>query len=52
MLQSREKTQIAVVEDDPIMGESLLQRLILEGYDAIWWQTGTAAVEGLRQQSC
>ena len=50
MLQSHEKAQIAVVEDDPIMGESLLQRLILEGYDAIWWQTGSAAVEGLRRR--
>src|SRR5882672_4256713 len=32
------------------MGESLLQRLTLEGYEARWWQTGTAAVEGLRQR--
>src|SRR5882672_8441803 len=32
------------------MGESLLQRLTLEGYDARWWQTGTAAVEGLRRR--
>ena len=50
MLPSRERAQIAVVEDDPIMGESLLQRLTLEGYDARWWQTGAAAVEGLRQR--
>ena len=50
MLPLRERAQIAVVEDDPIMGESLLQRLTLEGYDARWWQTGSAAVEGLRQR--
>jgi DNA-binding NtrC family response regulator len=50
LLQSHERAQIAVVEDDPIMGESLLQRLTLEGYDARWWQTGAEAVEGLRQR--
>ncbi len=27
---------IGIVEDDPIMGESLLQRLQLEGYQPIW----------------
>jgi DNA-binding NtrC family response regulator len=47
---SHERARIAVVEDDPIMGESLQQRLVLEGYDARWWQTGAAAVEGLRRQ--
>ena len=31
---------IGVVDDDPIMGESLVQRLQLEGYQAIWWQSG------------
>jgi DNA-binding NtrC family response regulator len=50
LLPSRERAQIAIVEDDAIMGESLLQRLTLEGYDARWWQTGAAAVEGLRQR--
>lgn len=49
-MQSHEKAQIAVVEDDPIMGESLLQRLTLEGYEARWWQTGSAAVKGLRER--
>ena len=28
------------------MGESLVQRLALEGYDVRWWKTGAAAVEG------
>jgi DNA-binding NtrC family response regulator len=40
--------RIAVVEDDPIMGESLVQRLSLEGYDTIWCQTGHAALEAVR----
>ena len=47
---SPERAQIAVVEDDPIMGESLVQRLALEGYGAVWWQSGRAAIEGLRQR--
>lgn len=50
MSLSRDRPQIAIVEDDSIMGESLLQRLTLEGYDARWWQTGAAAVEGLRER--
>ena len=49
-LRSREQVRIAVVEDDPIMGESLVQRLTLEGYDAVWWQTGRAAIEDLKQR--
>lgn len=38
--------RIALIEDDPIMGESLLQRLELEGASAHWWHEGeTAASE-------
>ena len=29
---SHEPTRVAVIEDDPMMGESLIQRLKLEGY--------------------
>jgi DNA-binding response OmpR family regulator len=35
---------IGIVDDDPIMGESLVQRLQLEGYQAIWWQSGEEAL--------
>jgi DNA-binding NtrC family response regulator len=49
-MPSHSPAQIAVVEDDPIMGESLIQRLNLEGYDTVWWQTGQAALDGLRRQ--
>ncbi len=49
-MPSRSPAHIAVVEDDPIMGESLIQRLNLEGYDTVWWQTGRAALEGLRRE--
>lgn len=38
---------IAVVEDDPIMGESLVDRLSLEGAKVHWWQTCQAAEIGL-----
>lgn len=38
---------IAIVEDDPIMGESLNQRLALEGYHVEWWRTGEEALTSL-----
>ena len=49
-MRSPDSLRIAVVEDDPIMGESLIQRLALEGYDAVWCQTGGQALEALRQR--
>ncbi len=44
---SHERNRIGLVEDDPIMGESLVQRLSLEGADVTWWRTRAAAVRGL-----
>lgn len=41
---SHESLSIAIVEDDPIMGESLNQRLTLEGYHVEWWRTGEEAI--------
>lgn len=38
---------IGLVEDDPIMGESLVQSLTLEGAAVEWWQSGAEAVRGL-----
>lgn len=43
---------IGIVEDDPIMGESLVQRLRLEGYGTCWWKSGEAALAYLREASC
>jgi DNA-binding NtrC family response regulator len=43
---------IGVVDDDPIMGESLLQRLQLEGYRAVWWQSGEEALCHLPNAGC
>jgi DNA-binding NtrC family response regulator len=41
--------RIGLVEDDPIMGESLVQRLRIEGAGVIWWRTRDEAVRGLGQ---
>jgi DNA-binding NtrC family response regulator len=38
---------LALVEDDPIMGESLSQRLDLEGAKVLWWRLRADAVQGL-----
>lgn len=42
---------IGLVEDDPIMGESLVQSLSLEGCHVDWWKTGSEALKGLRATS-
>ncbi len=42
-----EGRNIALVEDDPIMGESLAQSLELEGCAVDWWRTGEQAIDGL-----
>ena len=50
---SLERRAIGLIEDDPIMGESLVQRLVLEGADVSWWRTKAEAVTGLaRRRSC
>ncbi len=42
-----EGAKIALVEDDPIMGESLVQSLTLEGASVAWFSSGRTALEGL-----
>ena len=44
---SLEGRTIALVEDDPIMGESLVERLSLEGAKVVWWQSCAIALENL-----
>jgi two-component system response regulator HydG len=39
---------VGLIEDDPLMGESLVQSLSLEGCHVDWWQTGDAAMRALR----
>ncbi len=43
---------VGIVEDDPIMGESLVQRLQLEGYGVIWWRSGEEALCHLPEARC
>ncbi|MGL4438567.1 MAG: response regulator [Bosea sp. (in: a-proteobacteria)] len=38
---------LALVEDDPIMGESLVQRLGIEGAKVTWWRTRADTLRGL-----
>ena len=44
---SPRRQTIGLVEDDPIMGESLVQRLVLEGADVKWWRNKRDAISGL-----
>src|SRR5580698_5374597 len=46
------RPMIGIVDDDLIMGESLVQRLQLEGYRATWWQSGEAALHNLQATDC
>lgn len=41
---------IALVEDDPIMGESLVQRLSLEGTIVRWWKNGREALAEIERE--
>lgn len=38
---------IGLVEDDPVMGGSIVQRLELEGWKVTWWQSGRDAISGI-----
>ncbi len=44
---SLEGRSVDIIEDDPIMGESLVQRLALEGVTARWWRDGREALAGV-----
>jgi DNA-binding NtrC family response regulator len=46
------RPMIGVVDDDPIMGEALVQRLQLEGYRTRWWQSGEDALSHLPGVDC
>ena len=35
-----DRARIGLVEDDPVMGGSIVQRLELEGWHVTWWQSG------------
>ncbi len=46
-MPSPDRPNVAIVEDDPVMGGSLVQRLNLEGYKVVWWHTGSEALKEL-----
>jgi two-component system, NtrC family, response regulator HydG len=46
MLHDR-AARVGLVEDDPVMGGSLVQRLELEGWHVDWWQSGRDAITGI-----
>src|SRR5882724_3167765 len=46
-MSPRERGRIGIIEDNTTMGDSLVQRLELEGYTPLWWQTGQEALEKL-----
>ena len=48
---SLDRPRIGLVEDDPIMGESLVQWLSVEGYEPAWWRTGAEAMAGLQDRA-
>lgn len=45
-----ERPKICLVEDDPIMGESLRDRFLLEGFSIDWFELGSTALDALRNQ--
>ena len=40
--------RVCLIEDDPIMGEALHQRLDLEGFGVTWYRTGLEGMQALR----
>lgn len=47
-MANRTAPRVALIEDDPILGESLVQRLTLEGMKVEWAKTGGEAMVKLR----
>lgn len=48
---SLENRVVGLIEDDPIMGESLAQSLRLEGATVHWWTNGAQALSALERAS-
>ncbi|MCO5066932.1 MAG: sigma-54 dependent transcriptional regulator [Rhizobiaceae bacterium] len=43
----RDRTHIGLIEDDPVMGGSIVQRLELEGMVVDWWQSGREGIDAI-----
>jgi DNA-binding NtrC family response regulator len=46
-MRSPDRLRVGIVEDDVVMGGSLVQRLNLEGYEPLWWRTGREALDAM-----
>ncbi|TIP74475.1 MAG: response regulator transcription factor, partial [Mesorhizobium sp.] len=46
-----ERARIGLVEDDLVMGGSIVQRLELEGWRVTWWQSGCEAISEIAGES-
>jgi two-component system, NtrC family, response regulator HydG len=46
-----EPVRIGLVEDDPVMGGSIVQRIELEGGTISWWKSGRQAIEAIAATS-
>lgn len=42
--------KLCLIEDDPIVGESLAHRFVLEGFECDWHRTGEAALERIANE--
>lgn len=38
---------LGIIEDDPVMGQSLVDWFTVEGYQTLWWRNGTDALAAL-----
>lgn len=43
---------VGLIDDDPVMGGSLVQRLRLEGYRPVWWQSAEDFLQDSRHARC
>src|SRR5574337_1204840 len=51
MAQAQEAMpRLCLIEDDEIMGESLAERFLLEGFEVDWWRTGADAAAALARR--
>ena len=48
-MQSPSMLRVGIVEDDPVLGSSLVQRFDLEGYGPELWSTGAKALQSLQR---
>ena len=49
-MSSRRSAQVCLVEDDDIMGESLVDRFALEGFSCDWHKSAHSAAAGLKEK--